>query len=186
MGMASDQYRNLLLRVMNPDDLARVAPALEPVTMDEGTLVAACGATTDTICFIESGVASYASVGDDGGRVGVAMVGCEGLAEWYGLLGAAAAVHEVSIGVGPATAYRLPAVTLLAAASVSPALHDLLLRFVQSMVVQLSRTAVSNLCDPVDRRLCRWLLMNHDRLHGDEIRLTHQQVGRCWACAALA
>jgi CRP-like cAMP-binding protein len=51
------------------------------------------------------------------------------------------------------------------------------MRFIQSFIVQLGRTVVSNLSDPIDRRLCRWLLMNHDRLEGDTIELTHRQIG---------
>lgn len=163
---------------MDPDDWGRLVPYLDPVDLPEGALIAAAGAETDSVCFMEAGVASYAAVAADGTRVGVAMVGCEGLVEWHGLLDSPASAHEVTIGVGPASAYRLPAARLQEVAGASPALQNLLLRFVQAMVVQLSRTAVSNLCDPVERRLCRWLLMNHDRLEGDEIRLTHQQVGQ--------
>jgi CRP-like cAMP-binding protein len=105
------------------------------------------------------------------------MVGFEGIVEWHALLGSATSPHEVTIAVGPATAYRIAASDLIAASRESPALHNLLMRFVQSFVVQLSRTVVSNLVDPVERRLCRWLLMNHDRLEGDGIELTHRQVG---------
>lgn len=176
--MSPDPFRNLLLRAMDADDLARLTPDLAPVDMAEGALIAAAGAETDTVCFMETGVASYAAVAGDGTRIGVAMVGCEGLVEWHGLLDSPASTHEVTVAVGPASAYRLPAARLRHAAHASPALQSLLLRFVQSTMVQLSRTAASNLCDPVERRLCRWLLMNHDRLEGDEIRLTHQQVGQ--------
>ena len=162
---------------MRADDFARIAPDLERVDSQEGALIAGHEAETDTFCFMEAGIASYAAVAASGARTGVAMVGCEGFVQWHSLLGSAVSPLEVTVAVGPASAFRLPVATLMAAARAGPALHDLLLRFVQSMVVQLSRTAMSNLCDPVERRLCRWLLMNHDRLEGDEIRLTHQQVG---------
>jgi hypothetical protein len=57
------------------------------------------------------------------------------------------------------------------------ALNQLLLRYVQCFFAQLGRTILANLHDPTERRLARWLLMNHDRLHGDEISLTHEQLG---------
>jgi CRP-like cAMP-binding protein len=53
----------------------------------------------------------------------------------------------------------------------------LLLRFVQAFTIQLGRTIVSNLIDPIEQRLSRWLLMNHDRLGIENIALTHQQLG---------
>jgi CRP-like cAMP-binding protein len=36
---------------------------------------------------------------------------------------------------------------------------------------------MSNLNDALEKRLARWLLMNHDRLEGDRIKLTHDQLG---------
>jgi CRP-like cAMP-binding protein len=97
--------------------------------------------------------------------------------EWHALLGSTVSPLEVNIAVGPARAWRIPAADLLAAAQASPSLHHLLMRFVQAFMIQLGRTAASNLNDPVEKRLCRWLLMNHDRLPADEIELTHQQIG---------
>ena len=51
------------------------------------------------------------------------------------------------------------------------------MRFVQSMFAQIGQTAISNVNDPIQGRLCRWLLMNHDRLEGDEIQLSHSEIG---------
>ena len=72
---------------------------------------------------------------------------------------------------------RISSAALLEACDKSATLRALLLRFVQAFTIQLGRTIVSNLVDPVERRLSRWLLMNHDRLNGDDIELTHQQIG---------
>jgi hypothetical protein len=52
-----------------------------------------------------------------------------------------------------------------------------LLRYVQCFVAQMGRTILANLHEPTERRLARWLLMNHDRLQGEEIALTHEQLG---------
>ena len=59
----------------------------------------------------------------------------------------------------------------------SPACRDLLLRFSGAFTSQMGRTIVSNLIHPVDRRTARWLLLYHDRLDGDEISLTHEELG---------
>lgn len=177
MTLAQEGCRNLLLRSMGERDFATLAPRLDRMVLGEGDVIANSGGKIDTICFPESGVASYSEIHDDGAKTGIGMVGYEGLVEWHALLGSAASPHEVTIAVGPAIAYRIAAGDLIDASRASVPLHDLLMRFVQSFVVQLGRTAVSNLCDPIDRRLCRWLLMNHDRLDGDAIELTHRQIG---------
>jgi CRP-like cAMP-binding protein len=177
MSFNQESCRNLLLRLMDARDFELLAPHFDPIMLKEGDMIAAAGANIDTICFPESGVASYSEVDEDGTRTGIGMVGYEGVVEWHALLGSAASPHEVTIAVGPATAHRIASRHLLEASRASPSLHNLLMRFVQSFVVQLGRTVVSNLCDPVERRLCRWLLMNHDRLEGDTIELTHRQIG---------
>jgi CRP-like cAMP-binding protein len=56
------------------------------------------------------------------------------------------------------------------------AINTLLLRYVHCFMTQLGRTIMSNLTDAVEKRLARWLLMNHDRLEGDRINLTHNQL----------
>jgi CRP-like cAMP-binding protein len=177
MILSQESCRNLLLRLMEPGDFAALAPRLERMVLNEGDVIATHGGSIDTVCFPETGVASYSEIHDDGGTTGIGMVGYEGIVEWHALLGSAASPHEVTIAVGPATAYRIGAQDLIEASRASVTLHELLMRFIQSFIVQLGRTVVSNLCDPIDRRLCRWLLMNHDRLEGDTIELTHRQIG---------
>lgn len=171
------ESRNLLLMLMTGPDRARIAARAERTTLKQGDVIAEAGGEIGTVCFLESGIASYSDVSNHGVRSGIGMVGYEGLVEWHSLLGSAVSPCEVTIAVGPALAWRMPAQDLLDAAQASAPLHDLLMRFVQTFVIQLGRTAASNLCDPVEQRLSRWLLMNHDRLPGDDIELTHEQIG---------
>jgi len=51
-----------------------------------------------------------------------------------------------------------------------------LLKYVQAMVIQLS-TSISAAGQTIEQRLARWLLMCHDRVDGDDIRLTHDFIG---------
>lgn len=169
--------RNLLLRSLRKEDFEFLHSRFDRVSLVEGDVVALAGKAIDTVCFLDAGVASYSEISQDGTRTGIGMVGYEGLIEWHTLLGSDVSPHEVNIAVGGGGAFRIAAADLLDARRRSPALNDLLMRFVRSFMVQLGRTVVSNLCDPVERRLCRWLLMNHDRLEGDEIELTHNQIG---------
>jgi len=42
------------------------------------------------------------------------------------------------------------------------------------MMMQISQTALCNRLHSIEERLCRWLLMCHDRAKGDELELTHE------------
>jgi CRP-like cAMP-binding protein len=52
--------------------------------------------------------------------------------------------------------------------------QHLLLRYTQSLMTQISQTAVCNRLHSVEQRLCRWLLMTHDLAQSDELEMTHE------------
>ena len=58
----------------------------------------------------------------------------------------------------------------------SPTLRLHLLKYVQAMLVQLS-SSIAAASQTTEQRLARWLLMCHDRVSEDTIRLTHEFVG---------
>ena len=51
-----------------------------------------------------------------------------------------------------------------------------MVRSIEAFSIQLAYTAISNAIHEINERLARWLLMCHDRLPGDEIRLTHDYL----------
>jgi CRP-like cAMP-binding protein len=168
---------NILLRSMTSEDFALLEPHLERVPLQVGQVVAEINTPIDMIYFPEGGVVSFSDVLSGGERIGIGILGCEGVTGCAVLLGCRTSPHEASVAVADGDAVRISTAALLQACERSESLRVLLLRFVQTFTIQLGRTIVSNLVDPVERRLSRWLLMNHDRLGGDEIELTHQQIG---------
>ena len=53
----------------------------------------------------------------------------------------------------------------------------LLLRYIQSLIAQMSQTAVCNRLHSVEQQLCRWLLLSHDRLPTNELIMTQELIG---------
>jgi CRP-like cAMP-binding protein len=51
-----------------------------------------------------------------------------------------------------------------------------LLRYTQALITQISQTAVCNRLHPLEKRLCRWLLLCHDRVNGSEILMTQEYI----------
>jgi CRP-like cAMP-binding protein len=54
------------------------------------------------------------------------------------------------------------------------ALYGLVQRSTQAMINQVSQSTVCNHRHSVKKRMCRWLLMSHDRVGTDEFPLTHE------------
>jgi CRP-like cAMP-binding protein len=51
-----------------------------------------------------------------------------------------------------------------------------LLRYTQALITQISQTAVCNRVHPVEQRLCRWLLLCHDRVKSNELPMTQEFI----------
>ena len=55
-------------------------------------------------------------------------------------------------------------------------LQHLLLRYTQSLITQMSQTAVCNRHHTVDQQLCRWLLLSLDRLPSSRLTMTQELI----------
>ncbi len=169
---------NLLLRALGPEAFAWLRPHLQPVPLDKGHIIVAQDDQITFVCFPESGVTSVADVLPDGTRVENALIGRDGMTNSQLLLGCDRAAHEASVQIGGGRSLRLEADILQEFCASHPSAHRLFLRFIHALSVQTARTLASNLRDPAEKRLARWLLMYHDRIEGDEIQFPHQHIGR--------
>jgi CRP-like cAMP-binding protein len=51
-----------------------------------------------------------------------------------------------------------------------------LLRYTQALMTQIAQTAVCNRLHSVEQRLCRWLLLCHDRAGTNELQMTQEFI----------
>lgn len=174
---SAHRSRNLLLASLSCEDFDCLESKLERAPLRADEIVLKPNAAIERIYFPEGGVVSFHEMLQDGSRVGVAIIGFEGFMGWPALLGISQSSHEASVAIGGGTALSIAPADLLRACQERQAINTLLLRYVHCFMSQMGRTIMSNLNDPVDKRLARWLLMNHDRLEGDRINLTHKQLG---------
>jgi CRP-like cAMP-binding protein len=59
-----------------------------------------------------------------------------------------------------------------------PGFRNILLRYVQALLTQVSQTAVCNRLHPMVKRLARRLLLCHDRVHCDELPMTQEFISQ--------
>ena len=168
---------NALLRRLAPDDHARLRPHLTRVSLSVGDLIATAGEPIETVCFLEAGIAGFLDVLSDGRRLAIGLVGREGFVGWPLLMGNDRWPYDVRLRAAPATALRVDAKCVKELVTESAEARDLLLRYAGVFMAQMGRTIVSNLIHPVGRRTARWLLLYNDRLDGDEIAITHEELG---------
>ncbi len=168
---------NRLLARLSDDDFTALSPHLERIPLELGCVLATAGEDIRWVYFPETSVIGFAEVLSDGQRLAVALTGREGMAGWPLLLGNDRWPHEVIVRAEAGTALRIEAGVLRALLAQHAVVQTIMLRYVGSLTSQMARTVVSNLIHPIDRRTARWLLLYHDRIEGDEVMMTHEEMG---------
>ena len=164
---------NRLLAALPKKDRQRLLPDLEAVTLTFGDILFEPGERLRHVYFPDDSVVSLLSAVEDRELLEVGMVGNDGMAGLPVFMG----VNESrSRGLvqGAGGAMRMTAAALRRETGAGGALNKLLLRYSHSLLTQVSQSAACNRFHPVNARLARWLLMTHDRIAGDEFRLTQE------------
>ena len=168
---AVDTHANQLLARLEPDERAALVASGEVVNFGPGQIVLRAGERMEHVYFPQTLVVSFGSdLGGDG------LIGSEGLVGWSALTGCALSFDSTVAVLDGGTAVRLPAAAVRLACLKTPPFLRLLLRFAQTVAVQMSTTISSLRSDDVEARLARWLVMLHDRRPGDSLPMTHERL----------
>ncbi|MFW2828942.1 Crp/Fnr family transcriptional regulator [Sphingomonas sp. ID0503] len=176
---------NHLLRSMEPDDFARLAPALTRRRFETGAMIFRADEEPAAVLFPVTCVGSLVAISPEGHRVESGIFGCDGFAPVGLVMGAPMSPYHCMIQIA-GEGWSLPPTALSEAVAESGSLRDLLLRYAYALSIQTTYTALSNSVHPVDERLARWLLMCHDRVDGNELVLTHEFLSLCWRSGGRA
>jgi CRP-like cAMP-binding protein len=118
-----------------------------------------------------------AVVDDQRIKIEVATVGREGMVGLPVALGTNTSPQAAFCQI-PGETVRLGVEPFRAALTGSAVLRNLLNRFVQATLVEVSQNVVCNRSHSVPKRMARWLLTTHDRVHRDEFPLTEEFLGQ--------
>ena len=166
--------RNILLQSLGEDDLSLLRGSLERVALAQNQTLVHADQAIEHIYFPESGIASIVATTPGDGPTEIGIFGYDGMSGTAVLLGSDRSPHQTFMQVGDGIGLRIAVDDFRRAVSQSATLLSSLLRYVQYFLVQSAHSTVSNAHHRVEARLARWLLMCHDRIDGDEIRLTHE------------
>src|SRR5215212_2070341 len=163
--------RNRLLAALPVQERWRLGPELRVVELRMREQIYDTGEAITQIYFPLTCVISVVTAVDDDLAVEVAMIGLEGMAGLPAFLGGAASPHRCFCQV-PGQALRLDTVTLRRFLAGDGALHDLLHRYTQAVMVFLAQNLVCNRLHSTEERTARWLAQTHDRVGSDSFQIT--------------
>lgn len=164
---------NRILDALPREAYDRLTPHLKPLDLHNGQIIYETGDRVHHVYFLSQGMVSLVSQSSTGTSVEVGLVGNEGMAGISTALGVTETPHLTMMQI-PGTGWRLEAAVLRTEFKRGGALHDLLLRYVHAMLLQISQVAACNRIHQIESRLARWLLMTGDRTGSDELPLTQE------------
>jgi CRP-like cAMP-binding protein len=165
--------RNGVLKGLGAEDFACMRPLLSHVELPLRRQLEGRNRSIEYAYFLESGLASTVVSAGAHQNIEVAIIGNEGMTGTALLMGSDRAALETFIQTA-GFAWRISAGDLQRAIKQRPGLHMALLRYVHTLMIQMSFTALANGKYKIEERLARWLLMAADRAEGDAIHLTHE------------
>jgi CRP-like cAMP-binding protein len=175
MAAVLDPRRNQLLAALPEADWQRWLPQLEWVDLPLGHVLYESGGTLSHVYFPTSAIVSLLYVMENGASAEIAVAGREGLVGVSLFMGGGSTPSRAvvqSAGEG----FRIRAHAIKEEFHHSAPAMNLLLRYTQALITQMTQTAACNRHHTVDQQLCRWLLLSLDRLPGSELKMTHELI----------
>jgi CRP-like cAMP-binding protein len=164
----SDAPANRLLAALPAAEQAALVPHLDLVSVPARTPLYEPGEPIRHVYFPVAGVVSLLA-----GDIEAGVVGPEGMVGLPVFLGIEHSPGPCLVQI-PLQAMRMAADDFRSRVAPDSALHELLLRYTHFLLCQVSQSLACCSAHEVQQRLCRWLLMVHDRAGTDQFPLTQE------------
>ena len=169
--------QNKLLQSLlrQPDVKDYLLPQLMLVSLTPNQVLYEQGDRLEFVYFPVDAIASSLAIMEDGTTVETSMIGREGLIGISAILGSCTSRQWIWVSIS-GNAIQLDAKVLDKVFLQNEGALKALLRCYRSLVTQVSQRCVCNTRHTILERLSCWLLMVHDRVGGNNLRLTQEMI----------
>jgi CRP-like cAMP-binding protein len=173
--LAHQASLNHLLAALPRSEFASVLDDLLPVELELGQVLYESGDEIAHVYFPTTAIVSMLYIMQNGATAEIGIAGNNGLVGYAAFMGGRTTSSRAIVQVA-GEAVRIRTADVTSAFSKGGVFQNLLLRYVQSLITQISQTAVCNRLHSLEQQLCRWLLINHDQLQTDRLVMTHDLI----------
>ncbi len=169
------QQQNHLLAAMSQNEWNELEPDMEEVDFSVNQVLCESGKTPAYMYFPTTAIVSLLYMTENGASSEVAVVGNDGVVGISLVLSGSNSPNQAlvqSAGKG----YRMRALAAKNAMNRDGAMLNIMLRYSQAMITQVTQTAVCNRHHTIDQQLCRRLLLSLDRLPSNQIAMTQEML----------
>jgi CRP-like cAMP-binding protein len=175
MDESINPLRNQLIAALPDLERLRWLTKLEHVELCLGQILYEAGDTLSHVYFPTTAVVSKLYVLHTGESAEIAIVGNEGVIGVSLFMGGESTSSRARVQ-SAGGAFRLAADLVKEEFSRGGPVLQLLLRYTQALMTQMSQTAACNKHHALDQQLCRWLLLSLDRLPYPEMHMTQELI----------
>ncbi len=165
--------QNFILGSLPQTDFDYLAPHLQLIRVKPEEVIYRAQETIKFVYFPTTSMLSWIGVTEAGERIEVGVVGWEGMVGIPELLGYETSPYGVEVEL-PGELYRIGVKEFKQEFNRLNSIHSLLFCYTYTALTQLAQSSVCGRFHTVEERLCRWLLMAHDRSDSDELLLTQE------------
>ncbi len=167
---------NRLLAALPREVYDKLAPNLKRVSLEQGKILHHPGQSIEDLYFPIDCLLSITITMRDGSTAEAGMVGNREVIGVNAFMGGRETTQTEYIVQIAGSAIKADARPLLEEFDRNKDLRDVLLRYTQALIAQISQTTGCNSLHVLDQRLARWLLEAQDRVDSDDLKLTHEFI----------
>jgi CRP-like cAMP-binding protein len=164
---------NRLLDALEPDSRKRIDSHLRPVSFKLGFTVCEAGGLLRHAYFPQGAVLSLLTVLEDGSAIETANIGREGAFGLFAAMYSRVSFNRCLVQLEGGMV-RCPIEVLQTEFRNSEHVRDLFVSYSETLLSQVQQTVACNALHSTEERMCRWLLMMHDRAEGESLPYTHE------------
>lgn len=164
-----------LLGRLPEEESARLTPYMQRVCLQCGEEICSTPSDAEFAYFPTTSVCSLICDLEDGATSEVSVIGYDGMIGASLFLGGQASVHRTVVGIA-GEALRIHSISLRREFQRGGTFQSILLKYTNALITQISLTSACNRMHPLEKRLCRWLLLLRDRARSDELPMTQEFI----------
>ena len=164
---------NQLLGALEIASRKRIDPHLEPIELKLGALVCEAGGLLKHAYFPQGSVLSLLTVLENGSAIETANIGREGAFGLFAAMYSRVSFNRCIVQL-EGRMVRCPIQLLQSEFKNSEHVRNLFVSYSETLLSQVQQTVACNTTHTTEERMCRWLLMMHDRAEGESLTYTHE------------
>lgn len=172
----SYKHRNRLLDSLSQESYERFASELELVSLPQGEILHLPDEIIQDVYFPLSCLLSITTTMRDGTTAETGVVGNRELLGINAFMGGRETTQTEYIVEIAGEALKMSAERLRQEFHTNQEVQEVLLRYTQAFIAQISQTTACNRLHVLEKRFARWILEAQDRIDRSQVNLTHEFI----------